>query len=154
MTQKISEEIKEEINRIIIGNKNSCENDIKFFSDKIKTSNKKLQKDIKQYICLNNDNGINESMKSKSLLSRLGDAMLIAPEYFVIFNSFDDDEDDKTKKKNDDDNYNKDSDNKSGKKNTKYKIGKADDDKKKENPKKKDDDDFSDGDDEDVFGKD
>ena len=107
MTQKISEEIKEEINRIIIGNKNSCENDIKFFSDKIKTSNKKLQKDIKQYICLNNDNGINESMKSKSLLSRLGDAMLIAPEYFVIFNSFDDDEDDKTKKKNDDDNYNK-----------------------------------------------
>ena len=77
MTQKISEEIKEEINRIIIGNKNSCENDIKFFSDKIKTSNKKLQKDIKQYICLNNDNGINESMKSKSLLSRLGDAMLI-----------------------------------------------------------------------------
>ena len=107
LTQKISEEIKEEINRIIIGNKNSCENDIKFFSDKIKTSNKKLQKDIKQYICLNNDNGINESMKSKSLLSRLGDAMLIAPEYFVIFNSFDDDEDDKTKKKNDDDNYNK-----------------------------------------------
>ena len=107
MTQKISEEIKEEINRIIIGNKNSCENDIKFFSDKIKTSNKKLQKDIKQYICLNNDNGINESMKSKSLLSRLGDAMLIAPEYFVIFNSFDDDEDDKTKKKNDNDNYNK-----------------------------------------------
>ena len=107
MTQKISEEIKEEINRIIIGNKNSCENDIKFFSDRIKTSNKKLQKDIKQYICLNNDNGINESMKSKSLLSRLGDAMLIAPEYFVIFNSFDDDEDDKTKKKNDDDNYNK-----------------------------------------------
>ena len=107
MTQKISEEIKEEINRIIIGNKNSCENDIKFFSDKIKTSNKKLQKDIKQYICLNNDNGINESMKSKSLLSRLGDAMLIAPEYFVIFNSFDDDEDDKSKKKNDDDNYNK-----------------------------------------------
>lgn len=107
LTQKISEEIKEEINRIIIGNKNSCENDIKFFSDKIKTSNKKLQKDIKQYICLNNDNGINESMKSKSLLSRIGDAMLIAPEYFVIFNSFDDDEDDKTKKKNDDDNYNK-----------------------------------------------
>jgi hypothetical protein len=47
-------------------------------------------------------------MKSKSLLSRIGDAMLIAPEYFVIFNSFDDDEDDKAKKKNDDDNYNKD----------------------------------------------
>jgi len=108
LTQKINDEIKEEINRIIICNKNSSENESKFFSDKIKVSNKKLQKDIKQYICLNNDNGINESMKSKSLLSRIGDAMLIAPEYFVIFNSFDDDEDDKAKKKNDDDNYNKD----------------------------------------------
>jgi len=109
LSQKINEEIKEEINRIIIGNKNSYENENKFFSDKIKLSNKKLQKDIKQYICLNNENGINEPLKSsKSLLSRIGDAMLIAPEYFVIFNSFDDDEDDKTKKNKRDDNYNKD----------------------------------------------
>ena len=40
------------INRIIIGNKNSCEDENKFFSDKIKISNKKSQKDIKQYILL------------------------------------------------------------------------------------------------------
>ena len=88
LSQKINEEIKDEINRIIIGNKNSYEDENKFFSDKIKISNKKSQKDIKQYILLNNDNGINETKKSKSLLSRIGDAMLIAPEYFVLFNNF------------------------------------------------------------------
>ena len=79
---KMNEEIKEEINRIITGNKISCEDDNKFLIDKIKVSNKKMQKDIKQYILLNNDNRINESMKSKSLLSRIGDAMLI----FKIYN--------------------------------------------------------------------
>ena len=106
---KINEEIKEEINRIIIGNKNSLENENKFISDKIKLYNKKSQKDIKQYILLNNDNEINEQMKSKSLLSRIGDAMLIAPEYFIYFNSFDNiGEDDKSKKiKHEDDKYNK-----------------------------------------------
>ena len=107
LSQKINEEIKEEINRIIIGHKNSCEDENKFFGDKIKISNKKLQKDIKQYILLNNDNGINESMKSKSLLSRIGDAMLIAPEYYFLFNNFDNDEEDKSNNKKDDDNYNK-----------------------------------------------
>ena len=100
LSQKINEEIKDEINRIIIGNKNSYEDENKFFSDKIKISNKKSQKDIKQYILLNNDNGINES--------RIGDAMLIAPEYFVLFNNFDDDEEDIKNNQKDDDNYNKD----------------------------------------------
>ena len=104
---KINEEIKEEINRIMIGNKISCEDDNKFLVDKIKNSNKKMQKDIKQYILLNNDNRINESMKSKSLLSRIGDAMLIAPEYFILFNNFDNDDEDKTKKHEEEDNYNK-----------------------------------------------
>ena len=108
LSQKINEEIKDEINRIIIGNKNSYEDENKFFSDKIKISNKKSQKDIKQYILLNNDNGINESKKSKSLLSRIGDAMLIAPEYFVLFNNFDNDEEDIKNNQKDDDNYNKD----------------------------------------------
>ena len=105
---KINEEIKEEINRIIIGNKISCEDENKFLVDKIKNSNKKMQKDIKQYILLNNDNRINESMKSKSLLSRIGDAMLIAPEYFILFNNFENEDEDKTKKHEEDDNYNKD----------------------------------------------
>ena len=41
LSQKINEEIKEEINRIIIGNKNSLENENKFISDKIKLYNKK-----------------------------------------------------------------------------------------------------------------
>ena len=108
LTQKINEELKEEINRVIIGNKNFCEDETKFFSDKIKSSNKKIQKDIKQYILLNNETGLNESMKSKSLLSRLGDAMLIAPEYFILFNSFDIEDDDKKKNYKEDDNYNKD----------------------------------------------
>ena len=108
LSQKINEEIKDEINRIIIGNKNSYEDENKFFSDKIKISNKKSQKDIKQYILLNNDNGINETKKSKSLLSRIGDAMLIAPEYFVLFNNFDNDEEDIKNNQKDDDNYNKD----------------------------------------------
>ena len=108
LSQKINEEIKDEINRIIIGNKNSYEDENKFFSDKIKISNKKSQKDIKQYILLNNDNGINESKQSKSLLSRIGDAMLIAPEYFVLFNNFDNDEEDIKNNQKDDDNYNKD----------------------------------------------
>ena len=99
---KINEEIKEEINRIIIGNKISCEDENKFLVDKIKNSNKKMQKDIKQYILLNNDNRINESMKSKSLLSRIGDAMLIAPEYFILFNNFENEDEDKTKKHEED----------------------------------------------------
>ena len=104
---KMNEEIKEEINRIITGNKISCEDDNKFLIDKIKVSNKKMQKDIKQYILLNNDNRINESMKSKSLLSRIGDAMLIAPEYFILFNNFDNDDEDKTKKHEEEDYYDK-----------------------------------------------
>ena len=108
LSMKLNEELKEEINRRIIGNKNSVEEENKFLADKIKLSNKKIQKDIKQYVLLNNDNRINESMKSKSLISRIGDAMLIAPEYFIVFNNFDDEDDDKNKKYKEDDDYNKD----------------------------------------------
>ena len=107
LAMKLNEEIKEEINRRIIGNKNSIEEENKFLVDKIKLSNKKIQKDIKQYVLLNNDNRINESMKSKSLLSRIGDVMLIAPEYFIVFNNFDNEDDDKSKKYKEDDDYNK-----------------------------------------------
>ena len=105
---KVNEEIKEEINRRIIGNKNAIEDENKFLVDKIKLANKKIQKDIKQYVLLNNDNRINESMKSKSFLSRIGDVMLIAPEYFIVFNNFDNDDDDNNKKYKEDDDYNKD----------------------------------------------
>ena len=105
LTKKINEDIKEEINRIIIGNKICCENESKFLSDKIRISNKQLQREIKDYIKLNNETGINESMKSKSLLSYLGDAMLNAPEYFILFNSFDIEEEDKTTNHKEKDNY-------------------------------------------------
>ena len=108
LSQKINDEIKDEINRIIIGNKNSSENENKFFCDKIKLFNKKIQKDIKQYILLNNDNGIDESMKSKSFLSHIDDSMLMALEYFILFNNFDNDEEDKANNKKNNDNYNKD----------------------------------------------
>jgi len=104
---KMNEEIKEEINRIITGNKIRFEDDNKFLVEKIKISNKKMKKDIKQYNLLNNDNRINESLKSKSLLSRIGDAMLLAPEYFILFNNFDNEDEEKTKKHEEEDYYDK-----------------------------------------------
>ena len=105
LSLKINEELKEEINRLIIGNNNSCENEDKFLINKIKQKNKKIQNDIKEYNLLDHDNRINES--SPSLLSRLGDAMLIAPEYFLIFNSFDELGEDKPKKFKEEEGYNK-----------------------------------------------